>query len=81
MRYDHSNAAGATVHAIETAEKIHGVKSVDTEAGIVTAFHWPLRPTAEGDEMETYEVRFATIHPIYGGGERPCLFHCYGRIG
>ena len=80
MLYDHTNAHGATVHDIEAAEKIQKVNSVDTDAGIVTAFHWPLRRTAGGDEMETYEVRFATIHPIYGGGKRPCMFHCYGRV-
>lgn len=80
MLYDHTNAHGATVHDIEAAEQIRKVNSVDTDVGIVTAFHWPLRRTTEGDELETYEVRFATIYPIYGGGKRPCLFHCYGRM-
>lgn len=80
MLYNHTNARGATVHDIEAAEKIYGVKNVDTDAGIVTAFHWPVRRSAGSDELETYELRFATIHPIYGGGKRPCLFHCYGRI-
>lgn len=71
------NAAGATVHDIDTKEKLPAVISVDIDSAEVKMAYQPLRLV--GDELETFTRRYAAIHPIYGGKRAPQLFHCYGR--
>ena len=79
MLYTNKNALGAKVFDIGTCEPIERVMSVDTDSGIVVAAHSPPRMLPSREGIETYEIRFAMIHPIYGGSPRPVLFHCYGR--
>jgi len=79
MIYTHHNARGATVYDVDTLEKIGRVREVDTETGEVVCHHEPIRVNHRGDDVETFTIRFTSIHPIFGGGQVPCLFHCYGR--
>lgn len=80
MLYDPDNARGASVYDVEKREKLHRVVTVDTQTGIVTMHHEPLRLNATRDAVETFEARFESIYPIFGGRTNPVLFHCYGRI-
>lgn len=80
-RFTARNSFGATVYDVDTKEKINDVISVDTELKQVECFYNPIRVHPDIDnEVETFVIKFASIYPIYGGGDRPCLFHCYGRI-
>lgn len=80
MLYSRDNALGAKVFDIGTCEQIRLVMSVDTDAGIVVAAHDPLRLHPNREEVETYEIRFRSIHAIRGGSDKPVLFHCYDRL-
>lgn len=73
------NAPGSSVYDVETGEQLEHVISVDSDRGVANVAHHPLRLV--GDEIDTYEARFRTIHPIYGGAPMPVLFPCYGRLG
>ncbi len=77
MIYTSENARGATVHDIDTGETLSKVVSVDTDSGEVHMHHDPIR--INGDEIEAFMVRFASIYPIQGLEPRPVMFHCYGR--
>jgi hypothetical protein len=79
MMYTHENAPGSTVFDVETGEKINYVRAADTEAGVLECFHHPYRIKPGTDEVETFRVKFRTIHPIFGLDRKPQLFHCYGR--
>ena len=78
MNYDSSNSAGAVVYDVDTKEKLRDVMSIDTDAMTVTRFEMPLRIV--GDLLVTYDMQFRSIYAIQGLEQRPCLFHCYGRL-
>lgn len=71
------NAMGAHVYEVVTSRRIDHVLAVDTQAGVVVRARQPIRMV--GDQLDSYIERYETIHPIYGGGVKPMLFHCYGR--
>jgi hypothetical protein len=78
------NAPGAVeprcaVWDVEGKQKLQHVTGINVRKGLVIVARQPVTPTASGG-ITKYALKFATIHPIYGGGKRPCLFHCYGRI-
>jgi len=68
-----------TVYEVESGLRIDRVMSVDTTEGVVVVTEHPLRVTSERT-VATHRLRFAAVHPIRGAFDRPCLFHCYGRI-
>lgn len=76
--FTHENALNASVYDIDTGEQIKYVESIDTEAMELVVFEHPFR--VEHERVVTYAINYRAIHPIYGGGRFPCLFHCYGRI-
>lgn len=78
--YDADNALGAKVFDVDGRIEIRHVAALDDATGVVTAFHHPYRLLPGSDEADTYEIRFQSICPIFGGGTMPVLFHCYGRI-
>jgi hypothetical protein len=78
MIYDTDNARGAAVYDVESKEQLRHVLWIDTELGEVVRAEQPVRVV--GDEIATFTEKFATIYPIRGGGRRPVLFHCYGRL-
>lgn len=79
MLFTHQNARGARVYDVATKEEMRQVMSIDTEAGEVKCASQPISLNGAGDEVETYTVKFDTIHPIRGMEPMPVLFHCYGR--
>lgn len=80
-RFTGRNALGATVHDVDTKEKINHVMAIDIEKNHVECSYYPIRMHPDiDDEIETFIIKFSSIYPIYGGGDRPCMFHCYGRI-
>lgn len=82
MIYTHHNCMpGSRVDDVEARRELRQVMSIDTYGGEVVCAHQPLRLNADGDEVETYTVKFDTIHPIRGMERLPVLFHCYGRKG
>lgn len=83
-RPDVFNAPGAVeprcaVWDVEGRQKLQYVTEINVRKGLVIVARQPITPTASG-RVQKYALKFAAIHPIYGGGQRPCLFHCYGRI-
>ena len=78
MIFNAENSAGATVYDIDGKEKINRVLMINTKTGAVVVAKLPLRMNHKGS-IDRETIRFETIHPIYGGGTKPCLFHCYGR--
>lgn len=80
MIYTLRNAAGATIYDVDRKEKIGHILQIDTAAGDVECYHHPFRLKPRADEPDTFTLRFSSIYPITGGGPRPCLFHCYGRV-
>ena len=78
MNYDSSNALGADVYDVDTKEKLGEVLYIDTDAMTVTRTEIPLRTV--GDSLVTYDMQFRSIYAIQGLEQRPCLFHCYGRL-
>jgi hypothetical protein len=78
MIYNHHNSLGASVHDVDTLERLHGVISVDDREGIVTRHVWPVRLDHTG-EVTKYETRYQSIYPIFGDSHVPVMFHCYGR--
>lgn len=66
---------------MDTGEHLHHVMSIDVEAGIVWRAYQPVRLSMKDVErIDTYPTKFRSIYPIYAGGIRPYLVHCYGRI-
>jgi hypothetical protein len=78
MIYNCKNAGGASVYDVETKERLDHVMSIDTDAGEVLRAEHPARVV--GGQLATFTQKFTTIYPIRGGGARPVLFHCYGRL-
>lgn len=77
--FNHTNCDPRTrVFDVDTKDEIKLVKGIDTHTGVVECFESPYR--VDGEYLATYTYRYREIHPIYGGGDRPCLFHCYGRL-
>lgn len=78
--YTGRNAAGSKVYDVEARRELKRVVSVDTETGVVTMHCDPVRLNDARTKVVTYEARFKSIYPIFGGRTKPVLFHCYGRI-
>ena len=78
MKYDSSSALGAEVYDVDTKEKLGEVLYIDTDAMTVTRYEMPLRVI--GESLVTYDMQFRSIYAIQGLEQRPCLFHCYGRL-
>lgn len=68
----------AKVYDVEAKEWLEFVRQIDTETGIISLFNTPLR--AIDGFVESYELQYRSIRPIYGWAAMPVLFHCYGRI-
>lgn len=82
MRYTHHNVDrtyGAHVYDVDRMEELREVVSVDTEAGELEVSVMPLTIGPDGNTL-TNRLRFRSIYPIFGGGQYPTLFHCYGRL-
>ena len=78
MIFNVENSAGATVYDIDGKGKIDRVLMINTMTGAVVVAKQPLQLNHKGS-IDRETIRFETIRPIYGGGTKPCLFHCYGR--
>lgn len=84
MQYHPGNVEPCTtVYDVDTKARIDSVVSIDTEAGEVRCHYQPIRIDVVKQEAETFAIRYRSIHAISGAGQarRPCLFHCYGRLG
>lgn len=79
MLYNHENARGATVHDVDTGERMERVSEVDTKNGWIKVGFKPHRLTPDGQVL-TQRIRFRSIYPIWGGQSMPVMFHCYGRL-
>jgi len=77
--FDADNALGAEVWDVEASRKLEKVAMVVVEDGnsAVVCLEDPPRLHSYGIAVRS--ERFQTIYPIYGGGAKPVLFHCYGR--
>ncbi len=75
----HNVEADAGVFDVESLQEVSEVYEVDVTAGELTCYVKPLAVDKDGNAC-TRKLRYRTIHPIYGGGSKPCLFHCYGRL-
>lgn len=78
MIFDHTNTDRAAVFDVDTKEQIGRVLAVNAGAGWLQVLDKPVRANEYG-QVASHRIRFQAIHPIYGGGTKPCLFHCYGR--
>jgi hypothetical protein len=75
------NAAGSQVYDVDLNERINHVISINTDKGWVECSYNPIRlHPYRDDRVDTFKMAFRTIYAIYGGGNTPCLFHCYGRL-
>lgn len=72
MHYDQTNTDRATVIDVEEGMRIVNAVSVDTAKGTVTV-------VGSSRLLPFDHVHFDAIHPIFGRGDKPCMFHCYGR--
>ncbi|MDR2326451.1 MAG: hypothetical protein LBE51_13740 [Acidovorax sp.] len=79
MLYTHHNAAGATVHDVDTRERLSRVMEIDTKNGWVKVGYSPHRISPDGKGVLTRRIRFRSIYPIFAGQGVPVMFHCYGR--
>jgi len=80
MFYDHSNVMpGTTLVDMDTNVALQKVMTVDTESCEVTCAYDPIRIKDGTDEIDTYQVKYQSICPVYRGKLLPCVFHCYGR--
>lgn len=61
-----------------TPKQLKQVLMVNTETRSVVVAKQPLRLNHKGS-VDRETIHFNAIHPIYGGGIKPCLFHCCGR--
>jgi len=77
--YTAHNAAGCTVHDVDTLVRIDCVLTIDTIKGVVTQSVQPTQLDHTG-EIASYETRYRSIYPIFGGQIKPLMFHCYGKI-
>lgn len=77
--YSHHNSRNGTVYDVDSVEKLKAVMSIDTDTGEVVCAHQPYRVN-HLKEVDTFTLRFRSIHPIFAGGLYPCLYHCYGRL-
>jgi hypothetical protein len=75
----HNVEPGSQVFDVEFDLELTEVQEVDVTAGELTCYFKPLAMDKDGN-ARTRKLRYRTIHPIYGGGSKPCLFHCYGRL-
>lgn len=73
-----NNATGAAVYDVDTKRKLAHVMSVNIDTGEVECAEFPYRLSGHETKVETFALRFDSIHPIYGGRLMPQLFHCYG---
>lgn len=89
MLYHNGNAMGATVHDLDTRQRIDRVISVDTEANEIEVPLQPHQFTEDGKRLATMRLKYTALWPIFGwrkpGKEPwevgyPCMFHCYGRL-
>jgi hypothetical protein len=76
--YSRHNTDRAAVYDVQGAELLKAVMAIDTDTGEVVCAHQPYRPN-HLNEVDSFTIRFRSIHPIFAGGLCPCLFHCYGR--
>ena len=78
MIYSQANVDRASTYDVDRNEKIEMVLLINTETGAVVTAKQPLRLNHKG-KVDRETIHFDAIHPIYGDGIKPCLFHCYGR--
>ncbi|MBB1599491.1 hypothetical protein [Variovorax sp. UMC13] len=81
MKYGNGNVERSTlVYDVDRVERLNKVLSIDVDAGIVECCHEPLQLNHDGTEVASFQLRFRSIHAIFGGCRKPTLFHCYGRL-
>lgn len=66
------------VFDIVNGTEIKQVSSVDLNKATLTIYEG--LPQILNGEIDAFEMRFKSIHPIYGKSARPVSFHCYHRI-
>lgn len=82
MIYTHHNAQrGIKVIDVESGEQLRYVVRVDTDAGCVAYLADPIQIGPDGEAL-MLEANYRSVYPL-GADKlgRPCLIHCYGRIG
>lgn len=67
------------VYDVDTGKRIEQVTHVDTEAGTLICYHYPLIVDHNGD-ASVFVLHYRSIYPIFAGYPYPCLFHCYGAL-
>lgn len=80
MLYTHHNAGGATVHDVDTRERLSRVMEVDAKNGWVKVGYNPHRIAPDGKNVQARRIRFRSIYPIFAGQSLSVMFHCYGRF-
>ena len=78
MIYSQANVDRAAVYDVDTKEQFRKVLAVNAAAGWILVADEPVRANKHG-HVVSRRIRFNAIHPIFGGGVAPCMFHCYGR--
>lgn len=76
--FTHINCHRATVHDVESLERLDYVVRIDTKESVVIQAVQPITLGPDG-EIETYATKYRSIYPIYGGSPMPVAFHCYGK--
>lgn len=78
--FNHENVMPRTsVYDVDTKQEIKQVVHIETDTGYIEYDPLPCA-IIDNDYILTKSMRYRSIYPIYGGGKKPCLFHCYGRI-
>lgn len=78
--FNHENVMPrARVYDVDAMQEIKQVVHIETDTGYVEYHPLPCA-IIDNDYIQTKSMRYRSIYPIYGGYDRPCLFHCYGRI-
>lgn len=78
MIYNSTNAPGSLVVDVDSKQRIDHVLMVNTKTGAVVVAKSPARLNHKG-KIDRETIRFESIYPIFGGGAKPVMFHCYGR--
>ena len=79
MIYTANNCLGASVYDLDTRKRIDFAMSVDTVNMEVVCAVNPVVLNKSGTEVEKYCLKFKSVYPIFGGHNRPVMFHCHSQ--
>lgn len=80
MIFDSRNGRKATVHVLDTGEKVERVLQCDSDTAEVTQAIIPLQIDQSG-AIQARVRKFAGLWPIYEPGRMiPTMIHCYGEV-